>query len=129
MLIKGLYTIKEIKKTEKGIEAFIHLDKNHEVFKGHFPGNPVMPGVCMIQIIKELTEEAVGKKLFLKTSSNIKFMTIINPEINPDLKLTIEIREADGELRIRNTSSFNDTVALRLNAVFVEKTDKKSVEV
>src|SRR5690625_2471616 len=129
MLIKGLYTIKEIKKTEKGIEAFIHLDKNHEVFKGHFPGNPVMPGVCMIQIIKELTEEAVGKKLFLKTSSNIKFMTIINPEINPDLKLTIEIREADGELRIRNTSSFNDTVDLRLNAVFVEKTDKKSVEV
>lgn len=118
MLIEGLYKVEGIDKIEKGISAKVHLDKNHEIFKGHFPGNPVMPGVCMIQIIKELTEEATGKNLFLSVSSNIKFMAIINPEKNPDLLILIDITEGDGEVKVKNVTSFDETVALKLNATF-----------
>ena len=118
MLIEGLYTVEGVEKTTDGITAKVHLNKNHEIFKGHFPGNPVMPGVCMIQIIKELTEEAMGKNLFLTVSSNIKFMAIINPEKNPDLKLLIDIAEENGEVKVKNITSFEDTVALKLNATF-----------
>lgn len=118
MLIEGLYKVVSTENTASGILAKIHLNKDHAIFKGHFPGNPVMPGVCMIQIIKELTEEATGKNLFLSVSSNIKFMAIINPEINPDLTLTIEIAEENGEVKVKNVSSYDDTVALKLNATF-----------
>ncbi|MBG44298.1 MAG: 3-hydroxyacyl-ACP dehydratase [Aequorivita sp.] len=118
MLIEGLYKVTATENTSEGILAAVHLNKNHEIFKGHFPGNPVMPGVCMIQIIKELTEEAIGKDLFLTVSSNIKFMAIINPEKNPDLKLTIDINEENGEVKVKNTTLYDDTVALKLNATF-----------
>lgn len=118
MLIEGLYTVVGVEKTTDGITAKVHLNKNHDIFKGHFPGNPVMPGVCMIQIIKELTEEATEKNLFLTVSSNIKFMAIINPENNPDLELSINIVEENGEVKVKNVTSFEDTVALKLNATF-----------
>ncbi len=118
MLIEGLYEVIANENTEKGILAKVHLHKDHEIFKGHFPGNPVMPGVCMIQMIKELTEEATGKDLFLAVSSNIKFMAIINPEKNPDLQLAIDITEENGEVKVKNTTSFDDTVALKLSATF-----------
>ncbi len=118
MLIKGLYTVNEIKNTEQGIIAKVHLNEDHEIFKGHFPGNPVMPGVCMIQLIKELTETAVKKDLFLTVSSNIKFMAIINPVNNPDLIVAIDISEIEKEVKIKNVTSFDDTVALKLNATF-----------
>ncbi len=118
MLIEGLYKVTANEKTAEGISAKIHLNKDHDIFKGHFPGNPVMPGVCMIQIIKELTEEATGKDLFLAVSSNIKFMAIINPEKNPDLQLTIDIAEENGEVKVKNTTLFEETVALKLNATF-----------
>ncbi len=118
MLIEGLYKVTANEKTAEGISAKIHLNKDHDIFKGHFPGNPVMPGVCMIQIIKELTEEATGKDLFLAVSSNIKFMAIINPEKNPDLQLVIEMAEENGEVKVKNTTTFKDTVALKLNATF-----------
>lgn len=118
MLIEGLYEIIATESTDNGILAKVHLNKDHEIFKGHFPGNPVMPGVCMIQIIKELTEEATGKDLFLAVSSNIKFMAIINPEINPDLQIVIDIAEENGEVKVKNTTSFEDTVALKLSATF-----------
>lgn len=93
MLIEGLYTVKATENTEDGILAKIHLNNAHNIFKGHFPGNPVMPGVCMIQIIKELTETATGKNLFLTVSSNIKFMALINPDKNPDLAVALTITE------------------------------------
>ncbi len=118
MLIEGLYEVKAVEKTENGISAKVHLNKDHDIFKGHFPGNPVMPGVCMIQMIKELTEKEVGEELFLTRSTNIKFMAIINPETNPDLELTIDISQDNGELKVKNTTTFEDTVALRLNATF-----------
>src|SRR5690554_4419121 len=116
MLIEGLYEVKAVEKTENGISAKVYLNKDHDIFKGHFPGNPVMPGVCMIQMIKELTEKEVGEELFLTRSTNIKFMAIINPETNPDLELTIDIAKDNGELKVNNTTTFEDTVALRLNA-------------
>ncbi len=118
MLIEGLYKVISTENTDKGILSKVHLNKDHAIFKGHFPGNPVMPGVCMIQIIKELTEKAIGKNLFLSVSSNIKFMAIINPEINPDLELAIDITEENGEVKVKNITSFEETVALKLNATF-----------
>jgi len=118
MLIEGLYKITANEKTAEGISATVLLNKDHAIFKGHFPGNPVMPGVCMIQIIKELTEETIGKNLFLAVSSNIKFMAIINPEKNPELKLAIDITEENGEVKVKNTTSFDETVALKLSATF-----------
>jgi 3-hydroxyacyl-[acyl-carrier-protein] dehydratase len=118
MLIEGLYKLTATENTAEGILATVHLNKEHAIFKGHFPGNPVMPGVCMIQIIKELTEDNIGKNLFLAVSSNIKFMAIINPEKNPDLQLAIDIAEENGEVKVKNTTSFEGTVALKLNATF-----------
>lgn len=118
MLIEGLYKVTSTENTTNGILAKVHLNKDHEIFKGHFPGNPVMPGVCMIQIIKELTEEATAKNLFLSVSSNIKFMAIINPERNPDLQLIIDISQENGAVKVKNITSFEDTVALKLNATF-----------
>lgn len=118
MLIQGLYTITAMDNNASVITADIHLNKDHDIFKGHFPGNPVMPGVCMIQIIKEITESAIEKNLFLSISSNIKFMAIINPEVNPALNMKIAYMEEDGLVKVKNTTSFGDTVALKLNASF-----------
>lgn len=118
MLLKGFYTIKTISTIDSKTTAIITINKNHEVFKGHFPGNPVTPGVCMMQIIKEITESVVEKKLFMTSSSNVKFMAIINPEINPDLELTIDLKSTDDGYKIKNVSKFHDTVALKLSATY-----------
>ncbi|MBZ0328484.1 MAG: 3-hydroxyacyl-ACP dehydratase [Altibacter sp.] len=118
MLIEELYSVIALEQSAEGVKATVRLNKDHDIFKGHFPGNPIMPGVCMIQIIKELTEEAIDKKLFLSVSSNIKFMTIINPDVNPVLNLDLLISEDGDEVKVKNITSFNDTEALKLSATF-----------
>ncbi|WP_053991962.1 3-hydroxyacyl-ACP dehydratase [Mangrovimonas sp. TPBH4] len=118
MLLKDFYTVNELVVTDQSATAKITINKDHEVFMGHFPGNPVTPGVCMMQIIKELTEEIVGKKLFMESCSNVKFMAIINPEVTPDLHLDLAITEVDNLIKVKNVTKFMDTVALKLSSVF-----------
>ncbi len=118
MLIEGLYSVLTFEHEEQTVKATVKLNPEHEVFKGHFPGNPVMPGVCMIQMIKELTERATTQTLFLTVASNVKFMAIINPEKNDTLQLVLQISEVDGLIKVKNIVSFEETMALKLNATF-----------
>lgn len=120
MLLKDFYKINSLENTDgQRYVANIRLNKDHEVFSGHFPGNPVTPGVCMMQIIKELTQEAVNAPLTMKSASNIKFMALINPEINPELKLELDITVADdGTVKVKNTSYFDETVVLKLSCIY-----------
>ena len=118
MLIKGLYSILSFEQEAQKVTASVKLHKEHEVFKGHFPGNPVMPGVCMIQMVKELTEKATGRELFLSVASNIKFMAIINPEKNNIIQLTLHLSEEGDEMKVKSSVSFEETLALKLSATF-----------
>jgi 3-hydroxyacyl-[acyl-carrier-protein] dehydratase len=117
MLLTDFYKVQSLNRTDaQKYLAHITLNPEHDVFKGHFPGNPVTPGVCMMQIIKELTQQITGARLIMKTASNVKFMALINPEATPELKVELDITETeDGTVKVKNTTCFEDTVALKLS--------------
>lgn len=117
-MIKGLYDIKTFDMDEGTVRASVRLNKDHEVFEGHFPGNPIMPGVCMMQMIKELTEKAIDQELFLSVASNVKFMAIINPEENDTIHLILNLDHVDDQVKVKTTVRFEETLALKLNATF-----------
>ena len=118
MPIKNLYKVISSNATESGISVDIRIDKNNPIFKVHFPEHPIMPGVCMMQIVKELTEETIGRKLRMSKASNVKFLALINPEVHPDITLDIAITEVDDEVKVKNISSFENTVALKMGAAY-----------
>mgnify|MGYP003606323601 CR=1 FL=1 len=117
MVLQDFYKILSEEKTSDSKYTFtILVNEKHDVFKGHFPGNPIMPGVCMIQIIKELSESITKTALFMQTLTNVKFMALINPEITPELRLELDITTTEDDLvKVKNTTYFNDTVALKLS--------------
>jgi len=116
MLKDNLYQLKSIEKLqENSFNVQIHLDKEHDIFKGHFPGNPVLPGVCMVQIMKEISSKITQENLQLKTSKSIKFLELINTNENPNLDLKLEITEkTNSNIIIKNTCYFQDVIALRM---------------
>jgi 3-hydroxyacyl-[acyl-carrier-protein] dehydratase len=120
MVLENFY---EIKSKEAGEDSGtfdfqIKVNSSHPIFKGHFPDNPVMPGVCMMQIIKEITEEIIHSKLFMQKCANVKFMALINPEINPVLQLQLNISQVEEIVKVKSTTKFNDTIALKMSAEY-----------
>ena len=120
MLLKDFYTIISLdKKDGNKYEAVLTINEKHEVFNGHFPGNPIMPGVCMMQIIKELAEKVTQQTLMMQSLTNVKFMALINPEVTPELKLELDIVETEeGTVKVKNTTTFHETVALKLSSTY-----------
>lgn len=97
----------------------VALNKDHDIFKGHFPGNPVTPGACMLQVVKELTQDILGIKLMMTGAANVKFMALINPEKNPDLLLELEIDATEEEhIKVKNTTRFDDVTALKMSNTY-----------
>jgi len=123
MLFKDFYTLQSVDSTgEAAYTAKITLNARHEIFQGHFPGNPVTPGVCMMQIIKEITKQIINAPLQLQSASNVKFTAIINPVVNPDLTLEFEVNETEeGLIKVKNTTAYGETIALKLSCMFVKR--------
>lgn len=122
-ILTDFYTVQSTERTDNGnFTARIILNKDHDIFKGHFPGNPVTPGVCMMQIVKELTEECTGSQLFLKSASNVKFMAIINPFETPELTLQLDITEHEQDIKVKNVTAFGETIALKMSVHYQKLT-------
>ena len=114
-MLKDFYTLSSLEQQDaENYLCTIILNPQHPIFEGHFPNNPITPGVCMMQIIKNITEEITGKELFLEKTANVKFMALINPQQHPTLQLTLTIQQSNNEIQVKNTTSFGETVALKL---------------
>lgn len=91
MLLNSFFFINSVRATRDEIKASLHLEKLHPIFGGHFPGKPVVPGVCMLQMIKEVIEKQEGKNYFLQEASSLKFLSVLDPEACSEVESTILI--------------------------------------
>lgn len=85
-------------QTPDKLEARLSINPNHAIFGGHFPGNPVVPGVCIIQMIKETLSHHFNKELILVTAEEVKFLNIINPVTDPEVDLEFKMKHPGDEL-------------------------------
>ncbi len=120
MLIPDFYTIQKTEITENKISAGILLNPNHEVYKGHFPGQPVVPGVIQLQIIKEILAENLGQELFLNKVVSAKYLQMIIPDNSPGLKFTIDYQKTDeGVYKVNASIGSRETVFTKVRMTFV----------
>ena len=67
----------------------ISINESHKIFEGHFPGMPVVPGVCMVQIILEIMEAVTKKPVRLTEADTIKFLAVMSPTENKKIDVMI----------------------------------------
>jgi 3-hydroxyacyl-[acyl-carrier-protein] dehydratase len=124
MLLKDFYTLTELNTSDQeNLKAIIDLNKDHEVYKGHFPGNPVVPGVCLTQLIKEIMEASEKKELKLVYADNIKFMAVVNPEVNQKLHVDLKVKYDDEQnlIKVNSVTYFEDQVFYKFKGNFRAK--------
>ena len=109
ILLNDFYTIRESNATPGVVKAIISINKKHRILEGHFPGLPVVPGVCMLQMVREIMEVNTERELKITEADNMKFLSVINPEQNADAEVTINYTEEFGKFSI-NATLFAATV-------------------
>jgi len=107
MLLNSFFFIESIEYTNEVVRASLRLEKEHAIFNGHFPSLPVVPGVCMIQMVKEILESQEGKRLLLGEAPNIKFLSVLTPYENELVDSSISIDERLGDNLMKVSATIN----------------------
>lgn len=118
MLIENLYKLDSFDSDAQKAVASVTLNVQHKIFEGHFPGQPVLPGVCQLQMVKELLERATTHKLFLSEAANCKFLQMIDPTQTNVLAITIDYKKEAETVTCNAIIKSGDAVYLKMNGSF-----------
>ena len=76
----NLYYTDNVRQEENGVFYSIHLNADHFIYKAHFPGEPITPGVCILQIGLELLSDTLKVELDIENVKNVKFLNVMRPD-------------------------------------------------
>lgn len=85
------------------------------LFSGHFPGDPVLPGVLQIEMVRAVLDVSRGLRHRIVHVRSAKFKRKVEPGEGIDVALTS--RDEAGEVRVKATLSVGDEVAAVISLV------------
>lgn len=119
--------IDRVEEIEPGKRAvgYKNVTMNEQIFQGHYPGKPIMPGVLMVEALAQLGGVAIlsldkykGKKPILGAIKNAKFRRMVVP--GDTLKLEIEIVKVKGPAGIgKGIATVNGEKAVEAEITFM----------
>ena len=118
MLLKEFYSVVDSGRTETEFVTEIRINKDHDIYRGHFPGLPVTPGVILMQLFKEEAERQTNKKLQLEQASNVKFMSVVDPNTEAHFFLHSEIQQEKDIVKLKGIARHNGNISLKINSVY-----------
>lgn len=115
----GLFILSSITDTEDGFEAVVRCNPNHQVYQAHFPDNPITPGACLLQTAGEVLQQQLGRQIFLKSSKNIKYLSILIPAEGKEVKFGFShVAEGETECKAQVVIADESTVYSKMSLTF-----------
>lgn len=89
----------------EGLSAKYHVAILPEcnVYDGHFPGDPVCPGVCNIETIKECAILLCGEQLRYSTIKQCRLTALATPTVCPEVDVQVTLTPAGDSYSIQAT--------------------------
>lgn len=95
MFNNTIFTIDGFYREEEKHIARIFFDPHHEIFKGHFPDKKVVPGVILMQMVKEAAQQILDLDKAMITAASMKFLNPVLVEESDKLEVEIFIEESE----------------------------------
>ena len=119
MLLNKFFSITEIELHEGAIKASLSINKEHAIFRGHFPGQPIVPGVCMLQMLKEVLEKIINSPVKLQSADFLKFLKFINPQETSVVNLELQyVRTENNTLKVNGGLVNADAVYFKFKGIY-----------
>lgn len=90
----------------------VRLCRNADVYRGHFPGHPIAPGACNIEMIRQLASRLCGRECRFREITQCRFTHLITPERENPLQVTIRVDKD----RLQATTFWNEILCISLKA-------------
>jgi len=97
----SLFTVQNRATRATGGSFKLRLEATHPIYQGHFPDNPITPGVCSLEMMTELVAAHFDGMEQPTGVDSIKFLNFVNPLRCPEVKVELKInRLEEGGCRV-----------------------------
>ena len=105
-LKNSLYQITGKETNGTAVSYDLQLDASHVIYQAHFPGEPITPGVCIIQIVK--------------------FLAVISPVQSPRIryildKITVAEDTKESKVQVQVKDIGTDTQFAKISIICKQK--------
>ena len=118
MILEGFYKVSNTSLAGDNAITTLKVNKDHEIYKGHFPGRPVTPGVVLMQLFKEDAERIYDKKLQLVRADNVKFTAVFDPTIDEELILDSNLTETGEFIKLKGIAKTREGIVLKISSLY-----------
>lgn len=96
-------------------QAIFHVEllPSCPVYAGHFPGNPVAPGACNIEMVRQCASIALQREVRIAGIRLCKFMKLLRPGTSETL--TLQLSWQDDTLGAAVMSGTDMAIQLKMN--------------
>ncbi|MBP5241827.1 MAG: hypothetical protein J6Z26_08005 [Bacteroidales bacterium] len=96
------------------IRCDVEFNVDHEIFKAHFPGNPIVPGVCSLEIIRQMATALLGGVIRIPSVKNMKFINVMTPAKGKLFTFDIQlVAQSDSQYSAKATISDADAIVVK----------------
>ena len=117
--LDNLLISQSLTETENGFTAILRCNPEHLIYQAHFPGNPITPGACLLQIACELLQRKQGRPLFLKSSKNVKYLNVLIPAEDKEVRFAFSnLVESETECKAQVVIADETQVYTKMSLTF-----------
>lgn len=121
--LNKLYFVEAESLTADGSTYEVRMNPQHEIYAAHFPGDPITPGVCILQMGLELLCKLFFSRLELVQVKNVKFLNILRPDGSKVFVKIHNVVEEEDKLKAQVDLRTKDQVVAKMSLI-CQKTAK-----
>ncbi len=103
-------------RNDDNFEAELTPPSDFTGFQGHFTGNPILPGVCMLEAVIAAVNRALGVSLNITEVKKAKFFAPVSPDMTVKLEISLDRQENTYLIRAGLSSDNRKIAVISLSA-------------
>lgn len=92
---------------QDGSSFTVRFNALHPIFAGHFPGHPIVPGACLVQMAEDLSARVIGRPVRFTAVRNLKFRQPLTPDA--EVTVALQCEQPNIKCQIADSASFSAT--------------------
>lgn len=118
-LLDSLFIVESAIDDGDSYQVQLKMNPKHFIYDAHFPGNPITPGVCIVQTAGELLQRELKRDIYLQTVKNVKFLSLLIPAEDKSFSYSFSsIKETSTELCAKVVVSDEMQIFAKMSLVY-----------
>ena len=83
------YSLNKLKRSASGeVSASVEITQDSPWFSGHFPGEPILPGIAQLGMVFDAISQSSNQSLKISSVSRVRFKQIVRPNDRLEIMAT-----------------------------------------